>query len=185
MTSSATLPVRKASSAAAAGSSATSRSSSWRSDCASCGVTVAILSTSAGRLRNAMPRPAASRMGKMNTQNNASGSRMNSRNRTRVSCASGCSVQAAGRGDFRAVSPASSSGTVTSLIAQVTSRQGDEDVLQGSGMREQLSQRNTLPPQLVEQGGHGAMELGDLHLYAPVLTADIADALDLAQRGDR
>ena len=46
--SSATLPLRNASSAAAAGNSATSSSFSWRSDCASCGVTAAILSTSAG-----------------------------------------------------------------------------------------------------------------------------------------
>src|ERR1039458_4428761 len=161
----ATLPVRSASSAAAADNSSTSSNFSCRSDLASSGVTAAILSTSGGRLRNASPRPAARRIGKMNTQNIASGSRQNSRNRTRVSCASGWS-------DHRVL-----------LIAQVPSRQNDEDVLQAGGMRAQFGERNALPVEFVQQRGHGPVQFGHLHPYAAVLRADLAHTLDPAERG--
>src|ERR1017187_7194320 len=131
-----------------------------------------------------MPRPAASKMGKMNTQNSASGSRMNSRNRTWVNRARGCAVQVAGGGDLRAASAARGSGILTSLIAQVPSRQGDEDVLQGSGMGAQFGQRNTLPVEFIEEGGHRSMEFGNQHLHTAVFAPDLADTLDLAQCRD-
>ena len=52
-------------------------------------MSVAIFRTSAGRLRKAMPRPPARRMGNTKIQKSASGSRIVSRNRTIVSCTSG------------------------------------------------------------------------------------------------
>ncbi len=55
----------------------------------SCGVVAATGRTSAGRLRKAMPRPTASRMGKTKIQKMASGSRRKRRKRTMVSCEAG------------------------------------------------------------------------------------------------
>ena len=114
-----------------------------------------------------MPRPAARRIGNTNTQNSASGSRMNSRNRTRVSCTSGWSANEVARGDFFSASPARTSGMVLSLIAQMPSRQCDEDVLQSRRVRAQLGERNILARQFSEQGGHGGVKLGHLHEHAP------------------
>src|SRR6476661_3367103 len=66
-----------------------------------------------------MPSPAARRIGKMNVQKTASGSRMNSRKRTSVSCTI----------ELR-MNPRSVRDNVDSLIAQVPSGQRDEHVFQ-------------------------------------------------------
>src|SRR5262245_54710304 len=102
--------------------------------------TAPTVSTSAGVLRNARPSPAASSSGNPNTQNSASGSRKNSRNRRSVSWKSGCS-----------------------LIAQMTSRQGDEDVLQGGRMRPQFRELDVSPHELGKQRRHCAVERRYLH----------------------
>ena len=135
-------------------------------DCASSGVTVAISSTSAGRLRNAMPSPAARRMGNTKTQKRASGSRMNSRNRTIVSCTSGWSGERLPRGGFALGCASADIGNgccfahvVRSLIAQMASRQGDEDVLQRCGVRAQFGERNILPRQFGEQCGNSEVQV--------------------------
>src|SRR5262245_52480488 len=89
--------------------------------------TAPTVSTSAGVLRNASPRPAASSSGNPNTQNSASGSRRNSRNRINVNWNSGWS-----------------------LIAKMASRQRDEDVLQCGRVRAQLRQPNAAADELGE-----------------------------------
>jgi len=62
------------------------------SNLSSSALTTATFRISAGRLRNARPSPAASRMGKTNTQNRWSGYRINSRILVRISCTSGRSL---------------------------------------------------------------------------------------------
>ena len=57
-----------------------SAASAW----VSCAVVAPTCNTSAGRLRKAIPRPTASRMGKTKIQKMASGSRRKSRKRTIV-----------------------------------------------------------------------------------------------------
>src|SRR5688500_852117 len=104
--------------------------------------TTATLMRSGARLRKAIPSPAASSTGKMKTQKTASGSRKNSRYRTRVSCTRGCL-------DQRRVS----------VIAKVSASERHKDVFQGGGVSAQLGQLGTLSPQLAQEGRHGQMKL--------------------------
>src|SRR5580704_19579060 len=110
-----------------------------------------------------MPSPAARRIGNTNTQNRASGSRRNSRKRTRVSCTSGWSANEFARGDFFSATPARTSGIVLSLISQMASRQSNKDVLQCGRVSSQLGEWNILARQFGEQCGDGSMKLGHLH----------------------
>src|SRR5579862_3655094 len=161
-TRSATFPVRSWSSAACRGSCWTSRSFSWRSEAESCSLTTAIFKTSAGRLRKASPSPAANRIGKIKTQNSASGSRANSRIRVRVSSINGCSAL---------------------FISQVPSSQGDENVFQRRGMCAEFGKRNSLAGKFTQQSRYGPVQLHHVKLDIPVFRVQIAHALDFAKRG--
>src|SRR5258708_13958075 len=123
-----------------------------------------------------MPNPAARRMGNTNTQNKASGSRMNSRNRTRVNCTSGWSASEFPRGYFFSAIRARTSGMVLSLITQMASRQCDKDVLQCGGVSSKLGERNILPSQFSEQGGDGRGKLGPLHEPSTIFLSTLTHA---------
>src|SRR4029077_17016325 len=125
--------------------------------------------------------PAARSTGKTNTQNRASGSRINSRNRTSVSCTSGWSANEFSRGDFFSPTPARTAGMVLSLISQMASRQSNEDVLQSRRMSSQLGERNILSRQFREQRGDGSVQFGYLQEHRAILRANFADACDAAQ----
>ena len=66
----------------------------------------------------------------------------------------------------------------------MASREGDEHILQGCGVRTEFGERNVLAGQLGEQSGYGQMQLGDLHFYGAVLRSNVAHALDFAERGN-
>ena len=85
-----------------------------------------------------MPSPAASSTGKMNTQKTASGSRKNSRYRTRVSCTRGCSDQRR-----------------LSLFTKMPTSQRYEYVLESCRVGPQLGQLGALAPKLTQKRGHG------------------------------
>src|SRR5579862_3289570 len=172
MATSATLPVRSARNAESAGSSRTmmflcAASSVPRSRRAGAGgSTTATVTESIGRLLKASPRPAAMRMGKTNTQKSASGSRMNSRNLTNVSCAS-CECR-----HSRARRPPEGS-----VIAQVPSRKRHEHVLERRRHRAHLrARRGTMfgdevsrraardDPPVVDDGDPVAQPLGLVHV---------------------
>src|SRR5688500_11751479 len=105
--------------------------------------TIPAITGSSPRVRNAIPSAHVMITGNMKTQNTASGSRRNSRNRASVSSTSGCAA-------------ACCEGLV---IAQLTARQRDEHILQGRTVRAQLAQRGVLAVQQVEQRRHGQMQL--------------------------
>src|SRR5580698_2303081 len=128
-----------------------------------------------------MPSPAARRIGNTNTQNRASGSRMNSRNRTRVNCTSGWSTNEDARGDFFSATPARTSGIVLSLIAQMASGQGYEDVLQSGRMSSKLGKRNILAREFGKQRGDRCVKFCHLQEHRAVLRPDFTNALNAAE----
>ena len=130
-----------------------------------------------------MPNPAARRTGNTNTQNKASGSRMNSRNRTRVSCTSAWSASEFARGSFFPATPARTSEMVWSLISQMAPRQGYEDVLQCRRVSPKLGERNILPRQFGEQRGDGSVKFGHLQEHSAIFRSNFTDAFDAAQGG--
>src|SRR5688572_24127559 len=111
-----------------------------------------------------MPRPAVSRRGNTKTQKTASGSRKNSRYRTKVSWTSECSVQRR-----------------RLFVTELPSGQSNEDVLERSRVGTQLGKLRTLPPQLPEEERHRAVQFGHLKPVAPVAPGGGADAI---QRGE-
>src|SRR5258707_13675077 len=120
-------------------------------------------------------------MGNTNTQNRASGSRMNSKNRTRVSCTSGWSANEFERGAFFSATRARTSGMVWSLISQMASRQSYKDVLQCGRVSSQFGEWNILPREFREQSGDGSMKLGHLHEHNAIFRSHFTDADDAAQ----
>src|SRR5215212_515737 len=101
-----------------------------------------------------MPRPIASRMGKPNDQNNASGSRVYSLKRTVMSCQSElapspCSVRSLIRG---------------SLIAQLSPGERDEAILQRRGMCRQVRELDSPARDQSQQRRYRPMQLADLEL---------------------
>src|SRR5690348_8600814 len=160
-TSRATRPVRSATRALSGDSCSTARPASARAAVATrvaSGVepTTAMCATSAGRLRNAMPRPIASSTGNANVQKSASGSRMNSLNRTDESCTSD--------GDR----PKRRRDTVVSilLIAKLPAGEVNEYVFERRGVRPQFAEVEVATRQLGEQCWNGAMELARPELEA-------------------
>src|SRR5687768_14641909 len=136
---------------------------------------VTTVKASTDSLRNAMPRPAVSRIGKKIAQKMASGSRTNSRIRTSVSWMSGCPSRVGTRARTWSAPLAD-----VSFIAQVTSREEHEDVLQRGRMGTELGQRDTLAPDLLEQRGQHALQVQNLYLDAAVLGARPANTLHAA-----
>src|SRR4029078_6202066 len=128
------------------------------------GTTTPITVRSGARFRNAMPNPAARSIGNTNTQKTASGSRKNSRYRTRVSCTRG-------RSDQRRAS----------LIAPLPSGERDEHILQRSRMGSQLGQLDTLPSKLLQQRGHGPMQLVHREPVRPVPPVGLANSFQTSQ----
>src|SRR6185437_17163579 len=99
--------------------------------------TTATCATSAGLLLNAMPSPIASRIGKPNDQNSASGSRVYSLKRTVTSCQSEL-----------AASPVAlavrSFGCAALLITQLPSRQRHENVFERGRVRVEVREAEVL-----------------------------------------
>src|SRR6185503_3072971 len=136
-TSIATFPVRNARAAALSSKIWTTSVESFLRTSASAAEFAAVPTTptctlSGPRCLKAMPSPAASRIGKTKVQNTASGSRINSRNRTSVSCAIEVSLKRRLMNGFRsarAISSVIGKGT-RSFIAQGPSRQRHENILE-------------------------------------------------------
>src|SRR5262249_40888510 len=109
--------------------------------------------SSGGLLRNATPRPTASRIGKMNTQNTTSGSRNSSRRRARTSSRYG------GR---RLMARDSSWRGGVSIVAQPAAGERHEDVLQACVARRQPGQGVPVARQPLEEGRNGDVRLVDV-----------------------
>src|SRR5688572_30191572 len=103
-----------------------------------CSTTPAITG-SAPRDRNAIPRAQVMITGNANTQNTASGSRTNSRNRDSVSSTKGFGRRL--------------------LIAQLPSRQRHEDVLERGAVGAELAQCGVALAQEIEQRRHRQVQL--------------------------
>src|SRR5436190_23132242 len=99
---------------------------------------------SAPRDRNAIPSAQVMITGKANTQNTASGSRRNSRNRASVSSINGWRAPPLGR--RRTAASACEGGL---FISQVPSRQGDEHILERRAVGPQLRERRVVVSQFV------------------------------------
>src|SRR5438874_2787259 len=163
-TSSATRPVRIAALALSADSTSTASPESARAAAATRLAsgdepTTAMCTISAGRLRNAIPRPIARRIGNAKVQNSASGSRMNSLNRTDESWTSESEMSRRRR----------ESGARL-LIAELSPGEMDEHVLECRRVSAQLGQLEAALRQLREQRRHGAMEL--THAELPSIAID-------------
>src|SRR5688500_322747 len=171
ITSSATFPVRRAS-APALSSYALSTSVESRLIAATTAVSAPGLaitptcSCSSPCWRKAIPSPAASRIGNTKVQNTASGSRMNSRNRTSVSCARGrpLNPRAAreSRGpSFLPDSLVSRNASAASLIAQRPACQRHEHILERRVSLARLRRRQVRHVDLIDQLA-GPTERNDL-----------------------
>src|SRR4249919_523460 len=167
------VPTRSACRAASADSVSTERPASLRMAWASACDVLATFSTSGGRLRNAMPSPLVSRIGKKMAQKTASGSRTNSRTRTSVSCTSGCPRIPNGR-RTRGGRPLRTDASL--VISEMSSGERYEDVLERGRVRPKLGERQALPGQLREKGRYHSMELGCLDPQPTVGGLDVADA---------
>jgi len=149
-TSRATFPVRSASAAALSSYVETTSVESLVRDritaaLAGVPVTTPTCTLSGPRCLNAIPNPAASRIGKTKVQKTASGSRMNSRKRTRVSCTIELFMKPRRRSGFssvRAISSVIGNG-IRSLIAQSPSRKRHEHILESRRCRSRLWRRKT------------------------------------------
>src|SRR5262249_7891481 len=100
--------------------------------------TIAIFSLCGPRSLNAQPSTIASTSGKMNTQNTASGSRMKASTRARGSAVTALSLTSTRR-------------ILGSVVAQVTTREAHEDVLERRPVRAQVAERDAAPAHEVEQ----------------------------------
>src|SRR6185436_19275117 len=108
--------------------------------------TTATGKASGGRLRKASPRMAVRRIGNMNTQNTASGSRVSSRMRASVSSASG---------------PRTRYAAVGLAIPQPPSRQVHEDVFERGVVRREMHRVGAAFREGREQRGNGPMHFPD------------------------
>src|SRR5581483_8748061 len=147
VTTTATRPFRSASAALSAGKRSTASPPPDRSAdasfCARASVsTTATCTTSAGLVRKAMPRPIASRMGKPNDQNSASGSRRYSLNRTLINCPSELGLR----------------------IAELPPGERYEHVLERRRVRGQLSQRRLATGEQREERRNRAVQRAHLQL---------------------
>src|SRR5687767_11551753 len=172
ITTSATFPVRRARAAAessirAGSSSGLPVSRAIASDAAGASAWIATLDGASGRLRKAMPSPAVIRTGKRKVQKIASGSRTNSRIRTRTNRTSGRSVNRRG----------------ASAIAQGPTGQVDEHILECGRVGSELGQGKTAGSQQRQQRRNGAMGLGRLEEIAVFPAADAERARQLEQLG--
>src|SRR5688572_7621102 len=172
ITTSATFPVRRARAAAESSISAGSSSGlpvsrAIASDAAGASAWIATLDGASGRLRKAMPSPAVIRTGKRKVQKIASGSRTNSRIRTRTNRTSGRSVNRRG----------------ASAIAQGPTGQVDEHILECGRVGSELGQGKTAGSQQRQQRRNGAMGLGRLEEIAVFPAADAERARQLEQLG--
>src|SRR5688572_13582945 len=161
ITTSATFPVRRARAAAessirAGSSSGLPVSRAIAPAAPGAPASIATLDGDSGRLRKAIPSPAVIRTGKRKAQKIASGSRTNSRIRTRTSRTSGRSVN--GRGG--------------SAIAQGPAGQVDEHILERGRVGSELGQGETAGSEQRQQRRHGAMGLGRLEQIAVLPAAD-------------
>ena len=73
---------------------------------------------------------------------------------------------------------------VWSLIAQVASRQRNEDVLQGRRVRSQLGEWNMLSRQFSQQSRHSGMKFAHLQQHRAIFYSNVMHALYAAQDRD-
>src|SRR5688500_13754166 len=105
---------------------------------------------SAGRLRNAIASPVASRIGKTNDQKIASGSRRNSLSRTLTSCA---------KARYRTCPPPSAPCPLPSPITELSPGERDEDVLERRRVRTQLGESEGAALELSDQRRHRLVQV--------------------------
>src|SRR4051794_23467602 len=129
--------------------------------CVNCVLVAATGSTSAGRLRNAIPSPTARRMGKTKTQKIASGSRRNRRNRVEVNWYSElCS---------------------SLLIAQIPPREPHEDIFEGCRVGAEFAQVQAHGSEGRKDSGNGGVQVFNRQLMEACVNAMRLHAGDLLQ----